>query len=132
MSDLNTLGEIIASDTQVLEVECHTLYGAPRFGCFVKAECVGSGTAHFAVVTRVSTGPLDGNRIVQAHRMPPGELEERKPHLIDLLRTTFTARVIGYGQDDVRIAATPPSPPRLHCFVYPATDEEIRGITGSP
>jgi len=85
----------------------------------------------FGVVTRVETAPLDGNRVVQAHGMPPGELEQRKPHLVDLLRTTFAVRLVGYGQGDVRVPGTPPSPPRLHCFVSPATGDEVQSMTGS-
>jgi hypothetical protein len=125
-------GEVIASDSQVLQVECHRLYGAPTFGSFVRAECLGSEMQFYGVVTRVSTTPFDGNRVVQAHGMPPGELEQRKPHLVDLLRTTFDVRIVGYGKGDARVAGTPPTPPRLHCFVYPATEEEVRGVTGSP
>ena len=125
-------GEVIASDSQVLQVECHQLYGAPSFGSFVRAECLGSAMQFYGVVTHVSTTPFDGNRVVQAHKMPPGELEQRKPHLVDLLRTTFDVRLVGYGQGDSRVAGTPPTPPRLHCFVYPASQEEVRGVTGSP
>jgi hypothetical protein len=127
-----SLGEVIASDSQSLLVECHHLYGAPAFGSFVRAECLGSGTQFYGVVTRVATAPVDGNRVVQAHGMPPGELEQRKPHLVDLLRTTFEVRLVGYGQGEARVAATPPTPPRLHCFVYRATGEEVCGVTGSP
>ena len=79
-------GEIIASDSQSFEAECHQLYGAPPFGTFVRADCVGSNLSHFAVVTRLSTGPWDSSRVVQAHRLAPGELEQRKPHLTTLLR----------------------------------------------
>lgn len=131
-SILEPIGEVIASDSQVLEVECHQLYCAPPFGSFVRAECVGSGMQYYGVVTRVATSPLDGNRVVQAHGMPPGELEQRKPHLVDLLRTTYSVRVVGYGQGDARVAGTPPTPPRLHCFVSPATADDVRGITESP
>lgn len=127
-----SLGEVIASDSQTLQVECHQLYGAPAFGSFVRAECLGSGTQFYGVVTRIATAPVDGNRVVQAHGMPPGELEQRKPHLVDLLRTTFEVRLVGHGQGEARMAATPPTPPRLHCFVYRATPEEISGVTSSP
>ena len=113
------LGETIASNSQVLEVECHDLYAGPAFGSFVRADCVGSGLGHFAVVTHVSTGPFDGNRVVQAHRMPPGELEQRKPHLTTVIRTVSQARLIGYGQGTARVIGTAPRPPRLHCYVDP-------------
>jgi hypothetical protein len=129
---MEPLGEIIGSDSRVLEVECHALYQAPAFGSFVRAECVGSEMSQFAVVTRVATGPFDGNRVVQAHRLAPGELEQKKPHLTTLLRTTFQARIVGYGQGDARLSGTPPLPARLHCFVYQAAAEEIRSITTSP
>lgn len=132
MSEIHALGEVIASDSRLLEAECHQLYCAPPFGSFVRADCVGSGLAQFAVITHVSTGPFDGNRVVQAHRMPPGELEQRKPHLTSLLRTTFQARVVGYGNADGQVVGTPALPARLHCYLYPATAEEIRGVTGTP
>jgi hypothetical protein len=125
-------GEVIASDSQLLQVECHSLYEAPRFGSFVRADCIGSERSHYGVVTGVATGPRESTRTVQAHRMPPGELEQRKPHLPMLLRTTFEARLVGYGQGAVRIAGTPPLPAHLHCYVYPAVDEEIREVTSTP
>src|SRR4051812_14300301 len=128
----DAIGEVIASDSQGLEAECHQLYAAPPFGSFIRADCTGSGISQFAVVTQVSTGPFDGTRVVQAHRMPPGELEQRKPHLTTILRTTFRARIVGYGNEGGRLAGTPALPARLHCFVYPATAEEIRGLTGAP
>lgn len=125
-------GEILESSTAHFSFECHELYGAPKFGTFVRACCVHSGRDHFAVVTQVSTGPFDGSRIVQAHRMPPGELEQRKPHLSTLLRTTVSARIVGYGEGTARVAGTPPLPPQLHCFVFDATDEEVRDLTRTP
>src|SRR5688500_9823068 len=124
-------GEVIQADSQVLVAECHRLYHAPPFGSFVRAVCAGSGREYYGVVTGVSTGAFDGNRIVQAHKLPPGELEVRKPHLPSLLRTQFEARIVGYGDGDCRVAGTPPVPPRLHCWVYAAGAEEIRAVTGS-
>jgi len=129
---MDPLGEIIGSDSQMLAVECHRLYAAPEFGSFVRAACVGSGRSFYAVVTRASTGPFDGNRIVQAHRLAPGELEQRKPHLTTILRTTFEARTLGWGEGSARSCGTPPAPPRLHCFVYPSEDAEVRELTKTP
>jgi hypothetical protein len=131
MNEPSALGEIIRSDSQTLEVECHALYGAPPFGSFIRADCVGSGRSHYAVVTRISTGPFDGARVVQAHRLAPGELEQRRPHLPTVLRTLFEARVVGYGEDGLRVPGTAPMPPRLHCFVYRAESDEVRDLTGN-
>src|SRR5688500_7898153 len=120
------IAEVVAADSQLVEAECHTLYEAPAFGSFVRIDCVGSGVSQYAVVTRVATGPFDSSRIVQAHRLAPGELEQRKPHLTTLLRTTFQARIVGYGNESGQTAGTPPQPARLHCFVYPAADGQIQ------
>jgi hypothetical protein len=132
LNQKSQFGEVIGGDTRDLVIECHALYGAPTFGAFVRAECRGSETHHFAVVARVATGPFDSNRVVQAHRMPPGELEAEKPHLADLLRTVFEARVVGHGRNGVPIPGTPPLPPRLHCYVYPADLDEIHALTATP
>jgi hypothetical protein len=132
MREPEALGEVIASTSQALEVECHTLYAAPAFGSFVRADCVGSELSHFAVVTHVATAPYDSNRVVQAHRLPPGELEERKPHLTTLFRTTFQARVVGYGRNGTAIPGTAPQPARLHCFTYRAAPEQIQAVTRTP
>jgi hypothetical protein len=126
------LGEVIQADTRVLEVECHALYAAPAFGSFVRAHCVGSDQFHYGVVTHVRTGPVDANRVVQAHGLPPGELEERKPHLTTLFRTTFVVRLVGYGREGLALPGTASQPPRLHCFVYEAEAAEIQAVTARP
>ena len=131
MSPDTQFGEVIQADSQLLAAECHALYGAPAFGSFVRAVCAGSARDHYGVVTAVSTGAFDGNRLVQAHKLPPGELEERKPHLPSLLRTQFEARLVGYGEQGACVAGTPPTPPRLHCWVYAAADDEVRRVTES-
>ena len=132
MNDLGAFGEVVEAESQAITVECHTLYHAPEFGSFIRADCVGSGRQHYGVVTRISSGPFDSNRLVQAHRLPPGELEQRKPHLPTLLRTVFSARMVGYGQGEVILPGTAPAPPRLHCFVSPAAPEQVRLLTERP
>jgi hypothetical protein len=127
----DAFGEVIDSRSQALRVECHRLYCAPAFGSFVRADCI-DGVSHFAVVTQISTEPVDGNRVVQAYGLPPGELEERKPHLPTLFRTVFEARSVGYRQGEAFVGGTPPLPARPHCYVFPAESAEIQKITGSP
>jgi hypothetical protein len=132
MSETGAFGEIVEADSQSVLAECHALYRAPAFGSFVRADCVGSGRRHFGVVTRVCSGPFDGNRVVQAHGLPPGELEQKKPHLPTLLRTVFAVRLVGYGNEHGTVPGTAPQPPRLHCFVSPAAPEEVRALTERP
>lgn len=124
------LGEVIATSTQLLEAECHGLDCGPEFASFVRVTCAAGD--QLAVVTHVATGPIDGNRVVQAHRMTPEELADRMPHLSTLLRTTFQARIVGYTRQGARHAGTPPTPAPLHSFVYRAAPEEIREVTREP
>lgn len=125
-------GETVASSSQLLEVECHQLYRGPAFGSFVRADCTRSDIAHFGVVTGLTTAPFESSRVVHAHRMPPGELEQRKPHLATLCRTIFTARIVGYSRAGAIVDGTAPQPASLHCYVYAAEGFQIRQLTASP
>lgn len=122
-------GETVASSSQLIEVECHRLYRGPEFGSFVRADCTRSDISHFGVVTDLSTTPFESSRVVHAHRMPPGELEQRKPHLATLCRTVFTARIVGYSRGGAVLDETAPQPASLHCYVSAALDSEIRQLT---
>ncbi|MFN3653341.1 MAG: hypothetical protein ACK47B_27480 [Armatimonadota bacterium] len=128
----DALGEVIRSESQLLEIQCHKLYCAPPFGSFARIDCSGGEITVFAVVTQVSTAPFDSNRLVQAHGLPPGELEQKKPHLPTLFRTVFHAQMVGYRSGDVLLAGTPPRPPRLHSYAYPAEEADVRAVTESP
>lgn len=122
-------GEVILADTLRFEAECRELYQAPEFGSFVRADS-GQQTV-FGVVYLVATSCIDANRKTQAHWMSSEELGERLPHLHLVLRTTFTARVIGHRSGGALLPRLPGQPPRIHTFVSPAGPEEIRDLTRS-
>jgi hypothetical protein len=138
------LAEVIEADTLHFEAECSRLYGAPAFGSFVRVEAssvtAGSGeqadsrwpTAVFGVVSRIATAATDPGRRTQALHLPPERLAERMPQLQLVLRTCFTAIVVGYEEDgDIR-PYLPPRPPEIHRFVYACTPPEVEQLTREP
>jgi hypothetical protein len=123
-------GEVIAADTVQLEAECPRLYDAPNFGSFVRVDS--EGLDIYGVVYHIATACIDANRRMQALHLPPDEISRRMPHLDLVLRTTFAARVIGFRSDSEIYSHLPVQPARIHCFVVPARDEDVRVLTRSP
>ncbi len=122
--------EIILADTLHVEAECLRIYAAPPFGSFVRVES--EGLELYGVVYQIATGCIDSNRKTQALGLAPEEIPHRMPHLELVLRTTFSARVIGFRADGAFHVGLPAQPARIHCPAFPAGDAEVRGLTRSP
>jgi hypothetical protein len=125
------IGEIVAADTCGFEAECLRLYGAPEFGSFVRVEADG-GRRIYGVVAVIATEAIDASRRTQALRMTPEELAERMPQLELVLRTCFTAVVVGYAEGNGVRPMLPPQPPEIHRFVEAASPEEVAALTKGP
>jgi hypothetical protein len=139
-----TLAEVIEADTLRFEAECSRLYGAPAFGSFVRVEGGSASlggveqaasrrpTAVFGVVSRIATAATDPGRRTQALHLPPERLAERMPQLQLVLRTCFTAIVVGYEDGgDIR-PYLPPRPPEIHRFVHDCSPTEVEQLTWEP
>jgi hypothetical protein len=127
---IENIGEVISADSQRFEAECRHLYGAPALGSFVRVE--GAERSVFGVVAHVATAAVDPGRRTQALHLSPGQLAERMPQLELVLRTCFTALVVGYGDgNDVR-SYLPPHPPEIHRFVHACKPAEIEALTREP
>src|SRR4051794_22221609 len=122
-------GEVIEADTLQFRAECPRLYAAPPFGSFVRVE--GAERSVFGVVSHIATATMDAGRQTQALHLPPERLAERMPQLALLLRTCFTAVVVGYAEGDIR-PYLPPLPPEIHRFVYPCVPAEVEALTAEP
>ncbi|MCL4509181.1 MAG: hypothetical protein M1296_06625 [Chloroflexi bacterium] len=126
-------GEVIAASTTEFTAEALELHSAPPFGSFVKVIEPKRPTI-YALVSYVETGGLDPTRHAVARSRPPSIVDEeiyvQWPELRDVLRTVFTARVIGHI--DARGAVRhwlPPFPASLHFSVFVCTTEEIQWFT---
>lgn len=122
------IGEIVESSTTSFTAQCYTLHDAPAFGSFVRAS---DGEADVvAVVQNAWTGSVDpSRRPVARGRDEPDEeaIYRNNPELPEILRTEFTALVVGYrvpsGSYEQRL---PRRPCRLHAFALAAGPEEVR------
>lgn len=123
-------GEVIAADTVHLEAECPRLYEAPNFGSFVRVEA--DGVDIYGVVYYIATGCIDANRKTQALGLSADDIPRRMPHLELVLRTTFSARIVGFKTEGEIYNHLPAQPARIHCFVSEAGAEEVRALTKSP
>ena len=56
---------------------------------------------------------------------------ESSPQLTKLLRSEFTAVVVGYKDSDRLYQYLPPNPARIHGFVYLCQPEEVREFSQS-
>jgi hypothetical protein len=139
------LGEVIEADTLRFRAECSRLYAAPPFGSFVRVEGSDHGggadsgskgrrppAAIYGVVFHMSTGAIDPGRQTQALHLPPERLSERMPQLALVLRTCFTAVVVGHVESGVVCPYLPPQPPEIHRFVAPCALEEVEALTREP
>src|SRR5438552_1108908 len=127
---IDPIGEVISADSQRFEAECRRLYGAPALGSFVRVE--GAERSVFGVVAHVSTAAVDPGRRTQALHLSPGQLAERMPQLELVLRTCFSALVVGYGDAAEVRPYLPPHPPEIHRFVHACTPAEVEALTREP
>ena len=126
------LGEVIEASTANFIAQCHRLGEPPPLGSLVKAT---DGEAElYAVVHNASTGSIDPGRrpITLGHEeATEEELYRAHPELPQLLRTDFEALVVGHRAGEELHQRLPPRPARIHSFVYPVPQEELREFTRS-
>ncbi|MER3449992.1 MAG: hypothetical protein C4315_09590 [Chloroflexota bacterium] len=124
------VGEVIETATSRFVVHCYDLHGAPPLGSLVR-----TGPPErpvFGLVGMVRTASIDpGRRPVARGReeVDPEEIFNKNPHLTQLFRTEFEAITVGYAENGAVRQTLPPSPPRIHDFVYLCTPQEALNFT---
>ncbi|MCC7371764.1 MAG: hypothetical protein IT306_25320 [Chloroflexi bacterium] len=124
-------GEIIDTAVAEFTAQACTLNVAPPFGGFVKVT-VPERTV-YGVVYAIHTGSLEpGGRAVLRGRdgMRDKAIFDQNPDLEQLLRTEFSALIVGHQEGDALRAYLPPSPPPLHWSVVECDPSEIAKLTG--
>jgi len=129
--DRARIGEIVETETSRFVAESFELHRPPALGQLVYA--TGDGNMHlYAVVCYGTTASPDPGR--RAVRRSTGEVFDQAvydehPQLELMLRTEFTARLVGYA-DETRVRHyLPPQPPPLHYSVYTCTAHEVARFT---
>lgn len=128
------IGEVIEASTSEFTAQCYELHQPPPFGSLVKTR---EGDVEiYGVVLRAATTSIEPGRRPIARGRDEEEEEDiyrSSPQLEKLLRTDFTALVVGHedGMGGVETEKgeklhhyLPPRPARIHSFVYLCDLEE--------
>jgi hypothetical protein len=126
-------GEVVAASTTEFTAEAMELHGAPPFGSLVKVVEPGRPTI-YGLVSHAETGGLDPSRRAVARGLPPtlldGQIYDEYPELRDVLRTEFTARVVGFADAHGHIRHwLPPYPASMHYSVVQCPPDELIRFT---
>jgi hypothetical protein len=116
------IAEIIEAETARFSAQCYELYALPPLGSLVKTGDI------YGVVSYAGTTGLEPGR--KAIARGKDELTEEavyrsSPQLSKLLRSEFTAVVVGYKDGDNIYQYLPPQPARIHAFVYLCPPVEV-------
>lgn len=124
-------GEVVEASTGEFVAQCYRLYQAPVLGALVRT---GGETPVYGVVYNIVTQSVDPGRRPIAR----GEEEDTEenvylsnPQLSSLLRTDFETLVVGYQGNQQISQHLPPSPPKIHSFVYSCSPGEVAAFTAS-
>lgn len=126
-------GEVVAASTTEFTAEASELHGAPPFGRLVKVVEPGRPTI-YGLVSHAETGGLDPSRRAVARGLPPsmldGQIYDEYPELRDVLRTEFTARVVGFADTHGNVRHwLPPYPASMHYSVIQCPPQELVRFT---
>jgi len=135
------IAEVIETTTteflaQCLEPEDLSFPAMPPFGSWIKSVDEESGNKVFAVVTHVTTSPIDSVHRARALGLSLDELREQQPQIFAMLKTEFRAVLVGFetqsqsdngsrpGQGKM-YQYLPPRPPQIHQAVYRCDPSEV-------
>ena len=128
MSEQNKIAEVIEASTAQFTAQCYELYEIPPLGALVR-----TGDIYGIVCQAQTAGMEPGRKPIARGKDEPSEeaVYESSPQLSKLLRSEFTAAVVGYRKDDKIHQYLPPQPARIHGFVYLCQPEEVEEFSKS-
>ncbi len=128
MSEAQRIGEVIEASTTDFVAQCYELYRLPPLGSLVK-----TGDMYGVIYSAATTSVEQGRRPIARGKDETSEEEiyRSSPQLLKLLRSEFSALVIGHRQDGKLYHYLPPKPARIHGFVYMCSSEEIKEFSQS-
>jgi len=120
------LGEIVEAGTSGFTAQSYQLFDLPPLGSLVRT---GEGTLElYAVVHHAATQGIEPNRKPVARgkdETSEQAIYDANPQLPRLLRSEFSALVVGFKENGQIRQYLPPRPARIHGFVYTLANEEI-------
>ncbi len=107
--------------------QCYELYQSPPLGSLVKTRDL--PVELYGIVYNAATTSIDpGRRPIARGKDAESEEEiyRQSPQLLKLLRTEFSALVVGHRENEKLYRYLPPKPARIHGFVYLCSPDEVR------
>jgi hypothetical protein len=122
------IAEVIEASTTQFTAQCYELYEMPPLGALVKTGDI------FGIVAHAETTGIEPGRKPIARGKDEATEEavyQSSPQLKKLLRSEFTAAVVGYCKDGKIHQHLPPQPAKIHAFVYLCKPEEVEEFSKS-
>ena len=132
VKEAERVGEVIEASTTDFVAQCYELYELPPLGSLVKTR--DSDVELYGIVYQATTTSFEpGRRPIARGRDEASEeaIYQANPQLLKLLKSEFSALVVGHRQGDRLHHYLPPQPARIHGFVYLCSPEEVRGFSQS-
>ena len=132
MAEVQRVGEVIEASTTDFVAQCYELYQSPPLGSLVKTRDL--PVELYGIVYNAATTSLEpGRRPIARGKDEASEeaIYQSSPQLLKLLRSEFSALVVGHRQGDKLFHYLPPQPARIHSFVYRCNPEEVKKFSQS-
>jgi hypothetical protein len=126
------VGEVIEASTTDFVAQCYELYQSPPLGSLVKTK--DELVELYGIVYHATTGSLEpGRRPIARGKDETSEedIYRSSPQLSKLLKSEFSALVVGHREGDKLYHYLPPKPARIHGFVYRCGLEEVKEFSQS-
>jgi hypothetical protein len=127
MAEPERVGEVIQASTTDFVAQCYELYQIPPLGSLVKTK--DQQLELYGIVCNAATTSLEPGRRPIARgkdETTEEEIYRQSPQLLKLLKSEFGVVVVGHKDNDKLYHYLPPTPARIHGFVYQCTPEEIK------
>jgi len=132
MNEVPRAGEVIEASTTGFVAQCYELYQSPPLGSLVKTS--DALVELYGIVYNATTAGFEPGRRPIARGKDEASEEEiyrSSPQLLKLLRTEFSALMVGHKQGNRLYHYLPPKPARIHGFVYQCSPEEVKEFSQS-
>ncbi len=132
IDELSRVGEVVEASTTEFVAQCYELYQSPPLGSLVKTTDLPVDL--YGIVYHAATSSLEpGRRPIARGKDEASEeaIYQSSPQLLKLLRSEFSALVVGHKQGDKLYHYLPPKPARIHSFVHLCPPEEVKEFSQS-
>ncbi len=132
MTEEQRVGEVIDASITEFTAQCYELYQSPPLGSLVKTRDL--PLELYGVVFNATTTSIEPGRHPIARGKDEASEEEiyrSSPQLLKLLKSEFSALVVGHREGDRLYHYLPPKPARIHSFVYLCRPEEVKEFSQS-